>query len=117
MMNNLRNSRLRARRSRKANIPARSRVSLADFSSRRRPPTNPFAAWKIRFLDRFRAAPLFERIAQLSCLTRGALSLGTARIVGKSDDRARTSGRPEKAGNPGPGPTDRAVGEGLKGIP
>src|SRR5439155_10169342 len=69
-MNNLRKSRLRARRSRKANIPARSRVSLADLSRRRRPPTNPLAAWKIRFLDRFRAAPLFERIAQVSLKVR-----------------------------------------------
>src|SRR4051812_20410169 len=65
MMNNLRNSRLRARRSRKANIPALRRVSLADFSRRRRPPTNPFAAWNNRFLALFRAAPLLERIDQL----------------------------------------------------
>ena len=42
-MKSLRNSRFRARRSRKANMPARSRVSLADFSRRRRPPTKPFA--------------------------------------------------------------------------
>ena len=43
MMNSLRNSRFRARRSRNANMPARSSVSLAERSSRRRPPTKPFA--------------------------------------------------------------------------
>src|ERR1700761_2457133 len=57
-----RNSRFLARRSRKANMPARSRVSLADFRSRRRPPTKPFARLKIRFFRWLRAAPLFERI-------------------------------------------------------
>src|SRR5438477_519677 len=47
MIQSLRNARFLARRSRKANMPARSSVSLADFNSRRRPPTNPLARLKI----------------------------------------------------------------------
>src|SRR4051794_14995254 len=62
MIHSLRKSRFLVRRSRKANIPARSRVSLADFNSRRRPPTKPLAALKIRFLAWLRAAPLVTRI-------------------------------------------------------
>ena len=62
MMNNLRNSRFCARRSRKANIPARSRVSFAERSRRRRPPTNPFTLRNSRFLRLFLAEPFLARI-------------------------------------------------------
>jgi len=69
VMNSLRKSRFLARRSRNANIPARNRVSLADFRRRRRPPTNPLVALKSRVFDWFRAAPLLERIVRVSSQT------------------------------------------------
>src|SRR5262245_15265747 len=72
-MNSRRNSRFLALRSRNEYIPARRRVSLADFSNRRRPPTNPLAALKIRFLDRFLAAPLLERIVRFSSQATGCM--------------------------------------------
>src|ERR1700722_5735077 len=62
MMNSLRNSRFFARRSRNANMPARRRVSLAERSKRRRPPTNPFTLRNSRFLRLFLAEPFLARI-------------------------------------------------------
>src|SRR5262245_43105186 len=80
-MKRRRKSRFLARRSRKENIPARSRVSLADRSKRRRPPTNPFAALKIRFFALFLAAPFLERIVGYSSHTRGVRLIAPGRYV------------------------------------
>src|SRR5580704_14069514 len=63
-MNRRRKSRLLARRSRKANTPARSKVSLADLRSLRRPPTNPSTFLNSRFFARVLAKPFFARIVQ-----------------------------------------------------
>src|SRR5438270_2803579 len=63
-MNRRRKSRFLARRSRKAKTPARSKVSLADLRSLRRPPTNPSTFLNSRFFARVRAKPFFARIVQ-----------------------------------------------------
>ena len=81
-MNSLRKSRFLARRSRKANMPARSRVSLADFRRRRRPPTNPSTFLNSRFFARLRAQPFFARMVGDSRSDRGRVgscSVGMAR--------------------------------------
>src|SRR5437763_1287923 len=69
-MNSLRNERFLARRSRKANIPARSSVSLAERSKRWRPPTNPSTARNNRFFALLRAAPFLARIVDSRFLAR-----------------------------------------------
>src|SRR3954462_933714 len=95
MTQSRRKSRFLVRRSRKANMPARSRVSLADFNSRRRPPTKPLAALKMRFLAWLRAAPLVARIGH-SQFDPGVRELGE-RISPQSTQRPRR-GKPRKEG-------------------
>src|SRR5262249_13348808 len=87
VMNSLRKSRFLARRSRKANMPARRSVSLAERSRRRRPPTKPSTAWNSRFLALLRAAPFVARIDSLSIPQQDA---ATAMIAA------------DRAGRPGP---------------